>query len=256
MWFTEVVGNGVSRITPAGVVSHFAALTAASTPTGIAAGPDGNLWFTERAGNKIARISVLGGVTEFALPFANVQPRGIAAGSDGNLWFVEGAGNRIGQITTSGIVTEFATGISLSSGLVDIASGPDGNLWFTEIRATGSAASPQPVLSRNLQPVSPRDRTPTPSPPGRTAISGSVRPPATVSHRSAPASMSSRAPRGVRRGSRGRARALRRGSVEGEPRHRELRAPVDARRLRRRRARRTAPTRRLPATRATSSDVG
>ncbi len=39
-----------------GVITEFALPTASSAPTGITAGPDGNLWFAELGGNKIGRI--------------------------------------------------------------------------------------------------------------------------------------------------------------------------------------------------------
>ena len=57
LWFTEGTGNKIGRITTAGVITEFSALTATSQPAGIAAGPDGNLWFTEYNGNNIGRIT-------------------------------------------------------------------------------------------------------------------------------------------------------------------------------------------------------
>src|SRR6185436_11779124 len=57
MWFTEIAGNKIGRITPAGVITEFPVPTAASKPVGITAGPDGNLWFGEGDGNKIGRIT-------------------------------------------------------------------------------------------------------------------------------------------------------------------------------------------------------
>src|SRR4029453_18259009 len=45
LWFTELFGNRIGRITPAGVVTELSAgITAAAAPFGITAGPDGNLW--------------------------------------------------------------------------------------------------------------------------------------------------------------------------------------------------------------------
>ncbi len=66
LWFTEegtiqngkfIGGNQIGRITPSGIITEFALPTANSGPTGITAGPDGNLWFTEFNGNKIGWIS-------------------------------------------------------------------------------------------------------------------------------------------------------------------------------------------------------
>ncbi len=47
LWFTELNGNKIGRITPAGAISEFPIPTPGSGPFGITAGPDGNLWFTE-----------------------------------------------------------------------------------------------------------------------------------------------------------------------------------------------------------------
>ncbi|HMH53428.1 MAG TPA: hypothetical protein VK548_24555 [Candidatus Acidoferrum sp.] len=131
VWFTEMFGNRIGRLTPAGVLTEFALPAASSVPVNITSGPDGNLWFTERDGNRIGRITPAGVITEFPLPSANSGPLGITRGPDGNLWFTEGDGNRIGRITPAGVITEFPlpTAGSSPSG---ITNGPDGRLWFTE----------------------------------------------------------------------------------------------------------------------------
>jgi|GEM_PF-4371684 len=118
-----------------------AGIAAASSPEGIALGPDGNLWFTEFTGDRIGRITPHGVVTEFSAgmtPFSNAV--GITAGPDGNLWFTENAGfstntGRIGRITPAGVITEFSAGIPSGAVPVSIAAGSDGNLWFTDSTA-------------------------------------------------------------------------------------------------------------------------
>ena len=55
-------------------VTEFPIPTSASSPAGIAAGPDGNLWFTEVDANKIGRITPAGVVTEFPIPTAGSVP--------------------------------------------------------------------------------------------------------------------------------------------------------------------------------------
>ena len=100
LWFTEIFGNRIGRITPLGVVTEFSAgITAGAEPRGITAGPDGNLWFTEYSGNRIGRITPLGVVTEFSAGItAGAAPFRITVGPDGNLWFTENSGNRIGRV--------------------------------------------------------------------------------------------------------------------------------------------------------------
>jgi len=131
LWFTEVGGDGIGRITTAGAVTEFPIRTTASGLWAITAGPDGALWFTERGANRIGRISTSGTITEFAIPTPNSEPTGIVAGPDGALWFTEVFLGNIGRITTDGDVTEFPIPTS-SSGPVGIVVGSDGALWFTE----------------------------------------------------------------------------------------------------------------------------
>ena len=99
LWFTEIQGSRVGRITPHGTVTTFATPTPKSGPAGITAGPDGDLWFIEGLAHAVGRITPSGRITEFPLHAAS-QPVGIATGPDGNLWFTEaGATNAIGRLT-------------------------------------------------------------------------------------------------------------------------------------------------------------
>jgi virginiamycin B lyase len=131
LWFTEVSGNQIGRITTAGVFTEFPVPTAASQPISIAAGPDGNLWFTEGAGNKVGRITTAGVIKEFPVSTAGSVLRGIVSGPDGSLWFAEAGANQIGRITTAGVIAEFPIPTAGSTP-ENIVAGPDGNLWFTE----------------------------------------------------------------------------------------------------------------------------
>jgi virginiamycin B lyase len=134
LWFTELSGNKIGRVTTAGVITEFAVPTNGGQPTGIVAGPDGNLWFTEAGGGKIGRITTAGVITEFPIPTAGSQPFGIEVGNDGNLWFTEQGASKIGRVTTAGVITEFATttGNAMPK---SITAGLDGALWFTESNA-------------------------------------------------------------------------------------------------------------------------
>lgn len=113
-------------------INEYPVPTAASSPEGMAPGPDGNLWFTEGNGNKIGKITITGAITEFPVPTSGSYPIEITAGPDGNLWFTEYEGSKIGRITTAGVITEFSTGLTSGSFPRGITAGPDGNLWFTE----------------------------------------------------------------------------------------------------------------------------
>src|SRR5437764_9141592 len=91
LWFTELAGNRIGRITPAGVVTEFPLPAAGSAPSSITRGSDGNLWFTENGGNRIGRITPAGAISEFPIPsaFPAGGPSEITAGPDGALWFTE-----------------------------------------------------------------------------------------------------------------------------------------------------------------------
>ena len=56
LWFAELNGNKIGRITPTGSITEFPIPTAGSQPNGIAAGPPGAMWFSEGGGNKIGMI--------------------------------------------------------------------------------------------------------------------------------------------------------------------------------------------------------
>lgn len=132
--------------------------TGGSEPTGITAGPDGNLWFTEQAGNNIGKITAAGVITEYTVPTAIGGPYAITDGSDGNLWFTELSGNNIGKITTVGVITEYAIPTT-SSFPYSITAGPDGNLWFTEFYSnkigkitTAGAITEYPIPTADSEP--------------------------------------------------------------------------------------------------------
>ncbi len=139
VWFTEINGNKIGRITPSGIITEFSIPTTNSLPTGITSGPDGNLWFAESNGNRIGRITPSGSITEFSTPTTGSHPAYITSGPDGNLWFTEQGSNKIGKITIGGSITEFSTPYDLPHQPYKITTGPDGNLWFNTYGGGGIA---------------------------------------------------------------------------------------------------------------------
>jgi virginiamycin B lyase len=118
-------------------ISELALATAASAPTWITAGADGNLWATESEADRIVRITPAGALTEFTLP-AGREPLQITSAA-GFVWFTERSGDRIGRLdptaggdaaVQSSIVEFIVPGAG--SRPTGIAAGPDGLLWFTE----------------------------------------------------------------------------------------------------------------------------
>jgi streptogramin lyase len=127
------------------VITEFV-LPAGGNPSGITAGPDGNVWFTvtdsAHFNGSIGRITP-GGVLNL-FPQLYPGPSFIVTGPDGNLWFTQDDGcdngvASLGRMTPDGVVTEFSQPNCRSLG--DIAVASDGNLWFTWL----SGRSPFPA---------------------------------------------------------------------------------------------------------------
>jgi virginiamycin B lyase len=130
---TNIGGNAIARLTPAGQVHEFFLPAGAGGPWGIAVGSDDKIWFTEVTSGKIGRLDPLTGtISEFQLPTPNSQPQGIVLGSDGALWGTEAAGNRVFRIDVDGHATEFPIPTP-DSVPVSIAAGRGGVLWVSEL---------------------------------------------------------------------------------------------------------------------------
>ncbi|MFI5460432.1 MAG: hypothetical protein ACHRXM_33870 [Isosphaerales bacterium] len=132
-----------------------------SGPTGITAGPDGNLWFTMGSGY----IGMINPGTHAMTEFPDSGPApaddvDITAGADGDLWFTDQGNNEIGVINpTTDAITKFAIPTA-NSRPFGVTAGPDGNVWFTELGAnkigqinpTTHAISEFPVPTAGVEP--------------------------------------------------------------------------------------------------------
>jgi virginiamycin B lyase len=119
---------GLSGTAIGQTITEYPIPTAQTLPSGITAGPDGNVWFNELVygpfipigpppapiGGAVGRISSTGVVTEFSIPgagpYLNFWNNSITAGPDGTLWFTEEgsqAGYQLGRVTTDGAMTQF-----------------------------------------------------------------------------------------------------------------------------------------------------
>ncbi len=125
----------IGRITTAGAITESCGHWPDPNPTGIAAGPDGNLWFTEPDGANGRdradhhRLCTAHRVRQ-CRPTAPTRPTSppdpvVLSGSPSC------GTNKIGRITTAGVVSESAV-IAGTTAPTGITAGPDGNLWFTE----------------------------------------------------------------------------------------------------------------------------
>jgi sugar lactone lactonase YvrE len=115
------IGNGLRKVTPAGVVTTVA--SGLNGPWGVAIGPDGNIYVALLGDNKILKVTPAGTITTFAGSGTAVDadgngtsasfnmPSGLAFDRTGNLYVAEIAGS-IRRITPAGDVTTLAgTGV-------------------------------------------------------------------------------------------------------------------------------------------------
>ena len=153
VWYT-LNAHEIGRITPAGVITHFA--WPGEFPGPIISGPDGDLWVSgdnedfQHFQAVIGRVTPSGTITTFPVPafpdplVGNTgEPDSLTAGPDGNVWYADVLDGVIGRITPGGVVTQFATPRGVEP--ADIAAGPDGNLWFT---GSVEGSSLAPVVGR------------------------------------------------------------------------------------------------------------
>lgn len=119
----------------------------ASTPYGVAAGPDGRIWFVD-SGNagppSVGRMTTVGGITPadiVALPAPSLG--GTATlGPDGNMWVQQD--NHLAKVPIGATQTSDITSYTLSSGnggFASIAAGPDGRLWFGQKQVIGASTT-------------------------------------------------------------------------------------------------------------------
>jgi hypothetical protein len=97
MWFSELDGNKIGRITTAGAITEYAVPATGVDPYGIANGPDGALWFTGFYVPVIGRITPSGLITTFPIKIGAADGGLISTGPDGGLWFTESNSGGIGR---------------------------------------------------------------------------------------------------------------------------------------------------------------
>lgn len=126
MWFTEVFGERIGRITSTGKITEF---PVGVQPSGdIVAGPEGDLWFAT-SGGTIGRFSPSSGKVAF---FGRHAEHSVVAGLDGSIWFAKEYG-KVARIAPGGHISV----IDLPGPVVRVkglAVGSDGSIWYTAER--------------------------------------------------------------------------------------------------------------------------
>src|SRR5204862_6728741 len=157
LWFAEIQGRKIGRLSTDGTLKEFALPPGSGTPYDLAPDPDGAVWFSLFGSDRVGRITPSGHITLYALP-AGSGPTGLTFASDGALWI--GASGRpapsaiLRLLTRSGALT--STPLLYSSSVNGIAEGPDHAVWFTETgpNQIGRITTPM-TIAPVLTPVSP-----------------------------------------------------------------------------------------------------
>jgi len=132
-WFTDAVGGGVARVSPAGGVSRFKLDTPIVRLGRLALAPDGSAWFAESTSYSVTQLKD-GRIIRHEVESPRGGPFGVAVASSGVVWATLQGGDQLLRINTDGRVETFDVP---RRGAVptDIAIGPDSSAWFIEARA-------------------------------------------------------------------------------------------------------------------------
>lgn len=125
LWFTEISGARIGRITPSGVVTEFP-VPGTKNVYGIVVGPEGDLSFTYNSG--IGQITTSGEMTLTTVPGS---PWALTVGPTNDLWYTQGTAPTIGRFSKAGSVIEFP--IPGGERLWDLTAPADGRIWFTDL---------------------------------------------------------------------------------------------------------------------------
>jgi virginiamycin B lyase len=139
VWFASAQLPLISRITTAGVVTHF---PVSGRSFGVAVGPDNAVWFTMQG--KLGRITFEPAptITEFDVPGALLGE--IVRGPDcTSLYVADSAGNRVRRFAppasdagADAALTFIDYAVPTPSADVEsLATSPDGRVWFVEVAA-------------------------------------------------------------------------------------------------------------------------
>jgi virginiamycin B lyase len=134
MYFTELKGSRLGRVTDQGEITEYPTPTPDSLP--IAVAPRAcRIWFSEESGHHFGvldpRTSKL---TEYRLPHPDEDLAGLAFDASGTLWIQYKEPDLIGRVGDGMRVDEFPIPTKDAT-MHRIILGPGGNMWFTELAA-------------------------------------------------------------------------------------------------------------------------
>lgn len=136
VWFQDVQGNGVVRLTETGGVKEYA-VPHTEDYSGMAVGTDNRFYVgaydSSTFQGYVDAVTQSGTATAYPIGTLSTTDNlsgGVAKGPDGNVWFVEY--HHVAKITPSGTITQFPyPDSSYYANPGDIVQGSDGNMWLT-----------------------------------------------------------------------------------------------------------------------------
>jgi streptogramin lyase len=134
MWYTELMGNRVGRITMDGEFQRWEIPTPYGAPTGLKVANNGDLLIAYWFSPKIARMTPDGHFTEWEVPAEKGEVQaGLMAGPDGGVWFTQPRAGRIGKISLDGDLTWYEIPGARGRFPLGLFTAPDGAVWFSEM---------------------------------------------------------------------------------------------------------------------------
>lgn len=132
MYFTELKGSRLGRITEQGDITEYPTPTANSLPIAVAP-RNCRVWFSEEAGHHFGVLDPRSArLAEYPLPHSRGDLAGLAFDASGTLWLQYKTPDLIGRVGTGLKVAEFPIP-TRGATMHRIILGPGGNMWFTEL---------------------------------------------------------------------------------------------------------------------------
>jgi virginiamycin B lyase len=133
LWFTELLGNHIGRITVDGEISRYEIPFENSRPIVTFKGPKDSIWYTEENGNAYGSISQSGIFERFKTNVPDAKLAGATFDKFDNLWLQFNTPDIIQRISPNG--EKFTYNLP-SKGVIQhrIIVGPNGNIWFTQLK--------------------------------------------------------------------------------------------------------------------------
>jgi virginiamycin B lyase len=134
MYFTELTGSRIGRITSKGRITEYPTPTPDARPIAVAP-RDCRVWFSEETGHHFGVLAPkTGRMIEYPLPGRDDELASLAFDGSGRLWLEFVSPDAIGLVEPNLSVKEFPLPTQHAL-LHRIILGPGGNMWFTELHS-------------------------------------------------------------------------------------------------------------------------